>query len=276
MVPSPSTPIHQALRLEYAETITRHDKTINAALIARNKFLTADRNVLRGLKRTLNANTKLIERSNVYRRHQKHVKFLAKRLSSWGSDLRARSASNELDHSDLLHYGSYFYRMIKLTSDLAIMNLRGMQAKDKCECRIDHVELMRKRKESAIRDGQKAYEKQRKDNSEMISFVKKLYARMRELEVEGHTLTDSYRLLGSILEAANARMTRLSKRPSVDTDWNLVCQQDRAIRASDYSVAEKEAELYREFEEMMKCHSWCPCCGVGSPKKNTHRQNKGS
>ena len=275
MAPSTSTPIHQTLRLEYAETTTRHDKSINAAMVARNKFLTADRNVLRGLKRTLKANTKLIERSNVYRRHQKHVRFLAKRLSSWGSDLRARSASNELEHTDLLHYGSYFYRMIRLTSDLAIMNLRGMQAKEKCECRIDHVELMRKDKENAIREGQKAYEKQRKDNNEMISFVKKLYARMRELEVEGHTLTDSYRLLGSILEAANTRMTRLSKRPSVETDWSLVSQHDRATKGPDHFVAEKEAELYREFEEMMKCHSWCPCCGVGSPKKTTHRQNKG-
>lgn len=259
---------------DFNEMTKKHDKSIDQAMIARNKFVTADDNVLRGLKRTLKANTRLIKRSNTYRKHQKFVRFMAKRLASWSKDLRARAASNELDDTDLLHYGSYFYRMIRMTSDLAIMNQRGMQAKEKCEMWIDHVDLMRKRKDDATKAGTKAYQQQRRDTNDMANFVQRLYTVMRDLEAKKESDGEGYKRLKSILDLAERRMTALSKRPSVDVDWNQVCQDDQVTKGADHVLAEKEAELYREFEEVMKCHSWCPCCGVGSPKKKAHRQGK--
>ena len=115
------------------------EDSIIAAAKARNAFVTADRDEILGLKHTLHGNALLVKRSNVYRTHLKFTKFLAKRLLSWNSDLRARTDAGELDEVDLLRYGTCCFQFMTAASQLAIMNQRGIRAKERCEDRYDAV-----------------------------------------------------------------------------------------------------------------------------------------
>ena len=274
---------YDSLVSEYAPLVRSHDASIVAATKSRNRFITADRYEIRALKRTLTSNATLIKRSDIYRTHLKHCKVLSRRLLSWNADLRIQADEGSLDEVDLLQYGTACYQFMTATSALAIMNQKGMNAKDRCEEKYDQVDRIREKKRKASKLGMEAYAHQAFETKRVADFLTKLeafaneYGQRKKGEVGGDRVMEFRLKMDGWLDAVGARLNKEMEKAEVERDWDRVCKADVVRDGVDASAAAEEEALYKGFDEMMaalgKGHSWCPCCGAGGAtgKKGSKR-----
>ena len=271
---------------DYAIRTRAHDDSILAATKARTRFITADRQEIRALKETLTSNANLIKRSDIYRTHLKYCKFLARRLLTWNAELRSLAEKGSLDDTELLRYGTTCYQFMTAASAVAVMNLRGMKARDACERKYDRVDRIRKKKLDASEAGLKAYAEQAQHTKGMMEFHEKLevFARGIESCTQAPDVPKKARSfshsLDTWVETVEKRIQTEMDKEEAARDWKRVCKTDVVRSGVDASAALEEEALIKSFEHMMgalgkRGNDWCPCCGAGcgsgSKKGSAHR-----